>query len=425
MDFLKNLRPEVALPICLGVGAVLWLLSLLMIRRHPRSGDNLNTPARLFLVALRIAIGWHLTVEGLEKFKNPSWSSEGYLRESYGPFADRFRTIAGDRVVERVTVEDGKIPTLLDREWKAYFDRFVGTYQLTVDEQKAAVEILDQRKSDAVTKLSTTVWPAPVASTLTTPEVRNYTVPEYLAHYQKTLEEVRRVENERVSVEGKKAWDALKKAKADANKERAELKKIGDGLSAGMRTALGDIRNKAMDRQIKEARKAYEDAKTDEQKAQAESQISALEYEKKNPSLADYVAPPTHITWHPGTWTTLEGADWIMKHALVISGVCLILGLFSRLAALVGAGLIALIYVAMMPLPNWPAPAQSEGNYLYVNKNLIEILALLCLMCIPTGRWVGLDGILRIFNPFAWRSGEREPEPERPKEVVFPVRRPD
>jgi len=431
MDLLNNLRSEVALPICLAVGGVLWLLSLMMVRRHPRSGDNLNTPARFFLVALRIAIGWHLTVEGMEKFKNPAWSSDGYLRESYGPFADHFHTIAGDRVVERVSAPwDDKakkydMPPLLNREWQAYFEKFVLQHQLNAKEQEQAVEILDQRKKDAISKLTTTTWPAPVATTLSSPDIRSYTVPEYVAHYEKLVEELRRIEHERVPSEGKKAWDLLKKAKADVNKERSELKKIADGLTAGLRTSLADIRTTSLDRTIKEERDKLAGATDAKTKAQLEASVGTLEWEKRNPTMPDYVAPPANISWHPATWTTLEGADWIMKHALLAAGVCLIVGLFSRLAAFVGAALVLLIYVAMIPLPNWPLPAQSEGNYLYVNKNLIEILALLCLTFIPTGRWVGLDGLIRIFNPFAWRSGRMEEEPQRPKEVVFPARRAD
>lgn len=393
MEFLNRFSPEVAFPVCLAVGVALWGASLLAVRRSPRSGDNLNTPARFFLVALRIAVGWHLTVEGLEKIKNPGWSSEGYLRESYGPFAERFRTIAGDRVLDRVVVDGEKLPPLLDREWSAYFDAFVGHYGLGIDQQKIADEKLSQRKADAATKLTTATWPVPIATTLTSPVVRDWTVPESVEHYRSLVAEVRRIETDRIPVEGKKAWELLKKAKSDANKERAELKKIADGLTAEMRKALDEVL-------------------TPEQK-------------KAAAPLPPYAAPPVQISWDPRTWSTIEGADWIMKHGLLVAGACLIFGLFTRLAAFVAAGLVTLIFLAMMPLPNWPLPAQSEGNYLYVNKTLIEVLALMCLAFIPTGRWVGVDGILHVFNPFAWRSGAAEPEPEKPKVVVFPVRRPD
>jgi hypothetical protein len=35
------------------------------------------------------------------------------------------------------------------------------------------------------------------------------------------------------------------------------------------------------------------------------------------------------------------------------------------------------------------------GHYLYVNKELVECLAALVLATIPTGRWLGLDALIR------------------------------
>ena len=41
----------------------------------------MKATSRVFLVILRLVIGWHFLVEGLYKFETP-WSSEAYLRES-------------------------------------------------------------------------------------------------------------------------------------------------------------------------------------------------------------------------------------------------------------------------------------------------------------------------------------------------------
>ena len=51
----------------------------------------------------------------------------------------------------------------------------------------------------------------------------------------------------------------------------------------------------------------------------------------------------------------------------------------------------------MPPWPGLPASPMAEGHYLIVNKNLIEMLACLALVCIPTGLWIGLDALL-----FGW-----------------------
>ena len=56
-------------------------------------------------------------------------------------------------------------------------------------------------------------------------------------------------------------------------------------------------------------------------------------------------------------------------------------------------------------MPWWPTPPQ-EGNYLFVNKNLIEMLALLVLATTRSGRWFGLDAL--IYGLF---TGFREERP--------------
>ena len=63
-----------------------------------------------------------------------------------------------------------------------------------------------------------------------------------------------------------------------------------------------------------------------------------------------------------------------------------------------------MFFVAMPPLPYLPESPRAEGHYLYINKNIIEALALLSLAFLPTGRWAGVDGILQFLNPLNWRS---------------------
>jgi uncharacterized membrane protein YphA (DoxX/SURF4 family) len=95
----------------------------------------------------------------------------------------------------------------------------------------------------------------------------------------------------------------------------------------------------------------------------------------------------------------LEFADFGVKWSLVVLGACLLLGLLSRLTSLATALLILSFYLAMPPLPGWPEGPRLEGHYLIVNKTLIEVIALLALTFIPTGRWAGLDGLLQFLLP--------------------------
>ena len=67
-------------------------------------------------------------------------------------------------------------------------------------------------------------------------------------------------------------------------------------------------------------------------------------------------------------------------------------GCLTRFAALGGVALLALYYVANPALFADPA-GPVEGNYLIVNKNLVELLALLVVLVMPSPRW-GIDGFL-------------------------------
>ncbi len=74
---------------------------------------------------------------------------------------------------------------------------------------------------------------------------------------------------------------------------------------------------------------------------------------------------------------------------LMVVGLCLILGMMTKQAAVLGAFLLLLFYVSH---PAFPGMNQgpSEGSYWIVNKNLIEMAALFVLYLFPTGNYFGL-----------------------------------
>jgi uncharacterized membrane protein YphA (DoxX/SURF4 family) len=68
--------------------------------------------------------------------------------------------------------------------------------------------------------------------------------------------------------------------------------------------------------------------------------------------------------------------DQLNVWGLMLIGIALMLGLFIRPAAFSGMGLLALYYVAYPPLFAPTISGSSEGNYLIINKNLVEFFAL-------------------------------------------------
>src|SRR5262245_24760754 len=121
----------------------------------------------LFLVLLRMAIGWHLLFEALEKRESIDdwrqtesqrpWSSESYFSESHGPVAALVRMKIGDvddlalarlTVTEKPSGEKG-MPAALEREWDDYFNRFSAHYNLDPTQREKAQAKLQQQKQKA------------------------------------------------------------------------------------------------------------------------------------------------------------------------------------------------------------------------------------------------------------------------------------
>jgi len=98
----------------------------------------------LFLVLLRIAIGWHFLNEGWEKVnatqkgKEP-FSAEIYLRNASGPFAPYFRDMLPDSS-GRAMLD----PDRLKAAWKADVTRLTGHSGFTAEHRGEARKILDE-----------------------------------------------------------------------------------------------------------------------------------------------------------------------------------------------------------------------------------------------------------------------------------------
>lgn len=96
----------------------------------------------------------------------------------------------------------------------------------------------------------------------------------------------------------------------------------------------------------------------------------------------------------PKNWSLIEYIDWSTRWFLLVVGVLLMLGLLTRLSCFAGAGFLLLTILTQPSLPWIPAAPMNEGSYLFVNKNVIEMVALIALMTTRSGKWAGLDAIL-------------------------------
>ncbi|HDS07981.1 MAG TPA: DoxX family protein [Bacteroides sp.] len=92
-----------------------------------------------------------------------------------------------------------------------------------------------------------------------------------------------------------------------------------------------------------------------------------------------------------GNSALLNVIDFLNMWGLILIGAGLILGMFTRPAAIAGMVLLAFYYLSHPPLIGATYVIPSEGNYLWVNKNLIELLTLWVILLFPTWNTVGID----------------------------------
>jgi uncharacterized membrane protein YphA (DoxX/SURF4 family) len=351
--------------------------------------------ALVFIVLLRIAIGWHFGFEGLEKRRslnlgptvtNKPWTSEPYFQEGNGPLASFVKSRIADpddlllaRMTARQFPPRPQMPEVLDREWDNYLQGFNSYYGLDAEKQDLAFKIMHREKEQTVAWL--TARPGSIAWYLSgqwtdvdhTPFKRTYPggtydvdipVAERVDEYRAKVEEYRGLAGKRLQTMGR---DVEKKNRPTV---RAEM--------MALRTELQGL----LDKRTDEMKKSLADA--------------VLTKEQAKQRFVVVTESPAIIRW----------LDKLTIWTLLIVGGCLMLGLFSRLAALGGAGFLLMTLLTHPPLPWLPDPPNAEGHYVFVSKNVIEMLALLMLACIPTGRWFGLDAILHAINPFRKKEDE-------------------
>jgi len=102
--------------------------------------------------------------------------------------------------------------------------------------------------------------------------------------------------------------------------------------------------------------------------------------------------------WFAGFFQSMAGnpgllkvVDFLNMWGLTLIGLSMIIGLFSRYAKIGAMVLLLFYYVAHPPLMNVEYLFPGEGSYLWINKNLIEMLAVAVLFVFPTGHIIGLD----------------------------------
>jgi uncharacterized membrane protein YphA (DoxX/SURF4 family) len=207
---------------------------------------------------------------------------------------------------------------------------------------------------------------------------------EILRHYERAHTPFTSEQQDRLA----KYRDALKAAIAAALAEPPIAPRIEDYRKMLERVAAAPADDIAFSRERLDADRSKLDATANELVALVNEPVAELSAQAQSlATLEQLAAGPLPRPAEPGAWV-----DGLVTAGLIAIGLCLILGLFTPVAALAAALQLAVFYLASPPWPNLPATAVG-GHYLYVDRNLVELLAALVIASTGSGRWLGLDGI--------------------------------
>jgi uncharacterized membrane protein YphA (DoxX/SURF4 family) len=316
-----------------------------------------------FLLALRLAIGWHFLFEGLHKIHshqvgptefNRPFSSAPYFAAAEGPLGEHMRkTYLGDPRAEI----DAKLRPKRDIAPVEF-------QQLPAAEQAALCP-------DAAAKLLDEHIPDPALA-----QAAKATYARWVYGVDARPAQVKFVSGTDVALPAPARLamiEVLRKQVADLDARAAVG--LGNGYGVEQKRATA--------------------ARADLRAAEADLAADADRF------LAELIAGGKGTVPPAAERRPIERLDRLTMWFITAVGVCLLAGFLTRPACLAGVGFLVLTYLTHPPFPWLAQPPGTEGNPIFVNKNVIEALALLAIATFPTGKWLGIDAL------FYWLIGRK------------------
>ena len=99
--------------------------------------------------------------------------------------------------------------------------------------------------------------------------------------------------------------------------------------------------------------------------------------------------------WMASSQTIINIVDFLNVWGLILIGLSLFIGLFVRWSAIAGAVLLFFYFASYPPIFGYTFGVVAEGNYQWVDKNLIELIMLVVLASLPADFLFGADRWLR------------------------------
>ena len=284
------------------------------------------------LVALRLGCGWLFFREGSKKLDSDNFASEGFLRDAKGPFAGAFLGMIPDLYGEARQDYDQT-----EDIWKYYYNEAAKHFDFDDDQLKQA----ENAHKRALAKLK-------------------FFLANTREDREKNLLEAQRMEDAlyddpTAAVNYRRSW--IEKQDKEINGELQGWLREIDAIWDSYEEDIHDIAREGM--------YEYEDGTTMSQ------------YELYGP----YPLPT------PGGGGINSGfADAFIPWFTFGVGVLLVLGLFTRVAAVAGSAFLVSVVASQPPF----VPSATDTNY-----QIVLLLGLLVVAAVGAGRWGGLDFFLR------------------------------
>ena len=380
----------------------------------------------VFLVALRVATGWHFFSQGVDHYHDRNWSSEGFLRQAKGPWAEFYTSKAPDfhgfhELISQPWQDPQETPATKPADKKDSAKKQqapVADAPTEGDPQpgdaKAKVPAEGAKDDAKVAKLPTEGDPSPEPKKEDPATKR---VEEELAEdlamsrpvYEAFAKRVVDDWNERGrQIAAHYGFNEEQKQKANAVFERykrglldylasiesdlilyqRELRRLDQMQSFQGASDIPFASRRVADKRrelVNQPNAWLADVRRMEREFNQDIAAIATEEQEKQGAL-------------PVLESQLKKNDRILVWAMMICGGCLIVGLFTRIAAVACA---AFLFLVIMSQPPW-VPGTITTLFPY---QLVEMIALLALATTAVGRWGGLDFFLHflITAPFRGR----------------------
>ncbi len=320
------------------------------------------------LVALRLALGCHFLYEGVWKIAHrDEFTAAPFLTQAKGPIAPLFYAMVPDiNARERLQVEtraDGKKAidsTAITARWNDIRQEFVDYYRPTsTDEAATARHKQLESEAEATYKDFSKKLQKYFADNV-----------DDIAAYFGALDrfESDKERHQQAPFQKQRRWDRMMELRQEADQWIKDVE--------AQETAFQNSLYSLLDEQEREK-------------------------------------GPVPASWNPFRWGRMEQINFAVTYGLTAIGLCLILGFCTPLAALGGAAFMCFV---VMTQPAWPTIYPPDphivGHALLVNKDFVEMIALLVVAATAAGRWGGLDYFLYnfILRPLlSWKARKSQP----------------